>query len=106
MILTTSNAIEGKQVSEYLGIISGEVIYGANFFRDIFAGIRDVVGGRSKSYQNVVRDGRETAFEEIIEEAEDINADAVISIDVDYQTIGKNGTMLMVSVTGTAVKFR
>ncbi|HAA92979.1 MAG: hypothetical protein CMM48_07240 [Rhodospirillaceae bacterium] len=106
MIVTTSYNIEGKAISDYLGIASGEVIYGANVFRDIFAGVRDVIGGRSKSYENVVRDGREAALADLVENANALGADAIIGVDIDFQTVGKNGTMLMVAATGTAVKTR
>lgn len=106
MIVTTSYTIEGKTISDYLGIASGEVIYGANVFRDIFAGLRDVIGGRSQSYETVVRDGREAALADLAEQAAAMGADAAIGVDIDYQTVGKNGTMLMVAAAGTAVKLR
>lgn len=102
MILTTTNNIEGKQIKEYLGIVTGETIIGANLFRDIFASVRDVVGGRSGAYEEVLREAKDTALREMGEKAESLNADAIVGIDLDYETI-RNG-MLMVSASGTAVK--
>ena len=102
MILTTTNNIEGKQIKEYLGIVTGETIIGANLFRDIFASVRDVVGGRSGAYEEVLREAKDTALREMGEKAESLNADAIVRIDLDYETI-RNG-MLMVSASGTAVR--
>lgn len=102
MILTTTNNIEGKQIKEYLGIVTGETIIGANLFRDIFASVRDVVGGRSGAYEEVLREAKDTALSEMGEKAEFLNADAIVGIDLDYETI-RNG-MLMVSASGTAVR--
>ncbi len=102
MILTTTNNIEGKNIKEYLGIVTGETIIGANLFRDIFASVRDVVGGRSGAYEEVLREAKDIALREMGEKAESLNADAVVGIDLDYETI-RNG-MLMVSASGTAVK--
>ena len=102
MILTTTNNIEGKQIKEYLGIVTGETIIGAHLFRDIFASVRDVVGGRSGAYEEVLREAKDTALREMGEKAESLNADAIVGIDLDYETI-RNG-MLMVSASGTAVK--
>lgn len=104
MILSTTTVIEGRPVREYLGVVTGEVIVGANLFRDLFASVRDIVGGRSGSYENVLRDARRTAFAEISEEAKSLGADAVIGVDIDYEVLGQGGSMLMVSVSGTAVK--
>ncbi|MGH6616222.1 heavy metal-binding domain-containing protein [Sphingomonas sp.] len=103
MILTTTSLLDGKTVTRYHGIVSAEVIVGANVFRDLFAGVRDFVGGRSGAYEKPLRSSRETAFRELEAEARDKGANAIIGIDVDYQVIGKSGSMLMVSVTGTAV---
>ncbi|GAA0732754.1 heavy metal-binding domain-containing protein [Sphingomonas japonica] len=103
MILTTTTAIEGKTVTRYHGIVAGEVILGANVFRDLFAGIRDFVGGRSGAYEKSLKKAREVAFEEITQEALEKGANAVIGIDIDYEVIGDQGSMLMVSVSGTAV---
>jgi uncharacterized protein YbjQ (UPF0145 family) len=104
MILSTTNTIEGKQVNDYLGIVTGETIIGANIFKDFFASIRDIVGGRSGSYERVLREAKDTALKEMKEEAIKLNANAVIGIDLDYETVGKNGGMLMVTASGTAVK--
>lgn len=105
MILSTTNSIEGKKIKEYKAIVSGETIIGANIFKDFLAGIRDIVGGRSGSYERVLREAKETATREMIERARSFGADAVIGIDFDYETIGKSGGMLMVAVAGTAVVF-
>ena len=104
MILSTTNTIEGKPVNDYLGIVTGETIIGANIFKDFFASIRDIVGGRSGSYEKVLREAKDTALKEMKEEAIKLNANAVIGIDLDYETVGKNGGMLMVTASGTAVK--
>jgi uncharacterized protein YbjQ (UPF0145 family) len=104
MIITTTTAIEGRPVQQYLGVVTGEVIVGANIFKDLFAGIRDIVGGRSGAYESSLRDAREQAFREMEEEAGAIGGNAVIGVDIDYEVIGKEGSMLMVSVSGTAVR--
>ena len=104
MIFSTTNSLEGKTINQYLGIVSGEVILGANIFKDLFAGIRDIVGGRSGAYEKSLQDARSAAFTEIKEKAEKLGANAVIGIDIDYETIGTNSSMLMVSVTGTAIE--
>jgi len=104
MILTTTNTVETHPVKDYLGIVSGETIIGANIFKDFFAGIRDIVGGRSGSYEKVLREAKETALKEMEEQAYKLGATAVIGIDLDYETVGKNGGMLMVTASGTAVK--
>ena len=105
MIMTTTNNLEGKVIHQYLGIITGEAILGANIFKDFFAGIRDIVGGRSASYEKELKEARRIAFSELEEKAFQLGANAIIGIDVDYETIGDSGSMLMVSVTGTAVQF-
>ena len=104
MIVSTTTALEGKPVREYLGIVTGEVIVGANIFKDLFAGIRDIVGGRSGSYESTLRDARQTAIAELTAEALALGADAVIGVDLDYEVLGQGGSMLMVSASGTAVK--
>ncbi len=104
MIITTTHNIEGHRITEYLGVVTGEAVLGANFFRDLFAKIRDVVGGRSGSYEKELAKARETAFREIEEEALDVGATAIVGIDLDYEVMGEKGSMLMVSVSGTAVK--
>ena len=103
MITTTTPTIEGRRIAAYKGIVSGEAILGANVFRDFFASIRDVVGGRSGSYERVLRDGRDTALNEMIEEAQRLGAHAVVGVHLDYGAVGKNEGMMMVTATGTAV---
>lgn len=104
MLITTTNTIEGKRISEYYGIVSGETIIGANVFKDFFAGIRDIVGGRSGSYESVLREAKESALKEMQENAKKIGANAIIAVDLDYETVGANGSMLMVTAAGTAVR--
>ncbi len=105
MLLTTTNTIEGNKVTSYIGLVSGEAIIGANLFKDIFAGIRDIVGGRSGSYERVLREAKDNALAEMADNAEKLGANAVIGIDLDYETVGQNGSMLMVSASGTAVVY-
>ncbi|MGH8580882.1 MAG: heavy metal-binding domain-containing protein [Gammaproteobacteria bacterium] len=104
MIVTTTPDIEGRPVTAYLGVVAGEAILGANVFRDLFAGIRDIVGGRSAAYEKELRKAREIALEELIDSAKSLGADAVVAIDIDYEVLGERNSMLMVSVSGTAVK--
>ncbi len=106
MIISTTEAVPGAEVDEILGVVAGEAVLGANVFRDIFASIRDFVGGRAGGYQQVLRDGRVMALDDMAEEAYQMGADAVIGVDIDYEAIGQNGSMLMVSVNGTAVRLR
>jgi uncharacterized protein YbjQ (UPF0145 family) len=103
MLVTTTHSVEGRRVREYRGLVMGEAILGANVFRDFFAGIRDIVGGRSGGYEKALREAREIAISEMEAEAARLGADAVIGIDIDYETVGDKGSMLMVSATGTAV---
>jgi uncharacterized protein YbjQ (UPF0145 family) len=103
LILTTTPTIEGKKITNYYGIVTGEAIIGANLFRDIFAGIRDIVGGRSASYEEVLREAKDNALSEMTENARGMGANAVVGIDLDYETVGTNGSMLMVTASGTAV---
>ncbi|MDZ7823148.1 MAG: heavy metal-binding domain-containing protein [Ahrensia sp.] len=105
MIVTTTNSIEGAKIAEYKGVVTGEAILGTNIFRDIFASIRDIVGGRSGSYEKALREAREIAISEMQEEAKSRGANAVIGVDLDYENIaaGSGGSMLMVSASGTAV---
>jgi uncharacterized protein YbjQ (UPF0145 family) len=103
LILSTTPTLEGKKITRYLGIVTGEAIIGANLFRDIFAGIRDIVGGRSASYEEVLREAKDNALNEMAENARYMGANAVIGIDLDYETVGTNGSMLMVTASGTAV---
>ena len=104
MILSTTNNVDGKPVKDYLWIVTGETIIGANIVKDVFASIRDIVGGRSGSYERVLREAKDTALKEMKENAEKLNADAIIGIDLDYETVGNRGGMLMVTASGTAVK--
>jgi uncharacterized protein YbjQ (UPF0145 family) len=104
MIVTTTPTIEGKRIIEYLGPVAGEAVLGANIVRDWFASIRDVIGGRAGGYQNVLRDGREHAIEDMVEEAKDLGADAIVGVDIDYESMGETNSMLMVSCNGTAVR--
>jgi uncharacterized protein YbjQ (UPF0145 family) len=104
MIVTTTPEVQGRPVQEYFGIVTGEAILGANVFRDLFASIRDVIGGRSGSYERVLREARDTAIAEMTDEAERRGANAVVGVDLDYETIGDTGSMLMVSASGTAVR--
>lgn len=103
MIVTTTPGVDGRPVQHYLGIVSGEVISGANIFRDFMAGIRDIVGGRSGAYEEVLESARQNAISEMRVRAAKIGANAVVGVDIDYEVIGKGGSMLMVSATGTAV---
>ena len=103
--LSTTNVIEGKPAKNYLGIVTGETIIGANIFKDLFASIRDIVGGRSGSYEKVLREAKDTALKEMEEAAIRLGADAVVGIDLDYETVGANGGMLMVTASGTPIKF-
>ena len=103
MLGTTTPIIEGKRIIHYYGIVSGETIIGANVFRDFLAGIRDFVGGRSGAYEEVLRQAKETAIKEMEEQAARLGANAVIGVDLDYETVGGSGSMLMVTATGTAV---
>jgi uncharacterized protein YbjQ (UPF0145 family) len=103
MLRSTTQTIEGRRIREYHGVVVGEAILGANIFRDMFAGIRDIVGGRSGAYEKELAKGRRIAFEDMQEEAEDMGANAIVGIDLDYEVVGKENGMLMVSVSGTAV---
>lgn len=103
MILTTTPQIEGRPIREYKGVVTGETIIGANFVKDFFASIRDVIGGRSGSYEKVLREAKDTSMEEMRQRAQQLGANAIVGIDIDYETIGQNNSMLMVAVSGTAV---
>jgi uncharacterized protein YbjQ (UPF0145 family) len=104
MIQTTTPNIDGRTITDYLGVVTGEAILGANIVRDLFAGVRDIVGGRSGAYEEELRKAREIAIEEMVGEATARGADAVVGIDLDYETVGQGGSMLMVSASGTAVR--
>lgn len=104
MITTTTPFIEGKQVQQYLGIVSAQTIIGANLFKDLFANIRDIVGGRSDTYEKIIDEARTSALNELAQKAEALGANAIIGIDLDFETVGAGGSMLMVLATGTAVR--
>jgi len=102
MLVTTTNTLEGKRIKEYLGIVSGETIMGANIIRDFMAGITDIVGGRASAYEKSLVEAKHIAMKEMMDEAQKLGANAIIGIDLDYETVGQ-GSMLMVSVSGTAI---
>ena len=106
MLLTTTPNIQGREITQYFGIVSGETIIGANLFKDFFAGIRDIVGGRASSYESVLREAKESALQEMSDQAARMGANAVIGIDLDVETVGANGSMLMVTAAGTAVRYQ
>ena len=106
MLLTTTPTLQGKNITDYKGIVSGEAIIGANLFKDIFASITDIVGGRSASYERVLREAKDNALREMGENARKIGANAVIGIDLDYESIGASGSMLMVTASGTAIQYQ
>ncbi len=103
MLVVTTPALEGKRITKYLGLVSGEAILGANIFKDFFAGIRDIVGGRSAAYEKELRRAKEIAVQEMTEQAKSLGGNAVVGVDLDYETVGSRGSMLMVSASGTAV---
>lgn len=103
MIITTTNTIEGKQIIRYCGIVSGEAVMGANLFKDLFAGIRDLVGGRSATYEKELRRAQQIALKEIEERAVELGANAIVGVDLDYEVLGETNGMLMVAASGTAV---
>jgi uncharacterized protein YbjQ (UPF0145 family) len=105
MLVVTTPTLEGRRITRYLGLVSGEAILGANIFKDLFAGIRDIVGGRSAAYEQELRKAKQIAIDEMTQQARDLGANAVVSVDLDYETIqvGQGGGMLMVSASGTAV---
>lgn len=104
MLATTTPTIEGKRITKYYSIVTGETIIGANLFRDFFASIRDIVGGRSGSYEEVLRQAKDTALREMQDQAALLGANAVVGVDLDYETVGDSGSMLMVTASGTAVR--
>jgi uncharacterized protein YbjQ (UPF0145 family) len=103
MLMTTTTVVEGRPVSRYLGVVTGEAIIGANIFRDVFATVRDIVGGRSATYERGLAEARDIAMKEMSDKAQTLGANAVVGIDIDYEVLGQNNGMLMVSVSGTAV---
>jgi uncharacterized protein YbjQ (UPF0145 family) len=105
MIISTTDGIEGRRIAVYLGVVSGDAVMGANVFRDMFAGLRDIVGGRSGAYEKELKQAKRLALEEMVEEATELGADAIVGVDLDYEHLGSEGrSMLMVSANGTAVK--
>lgn len=104
MIITTTQTIEGKKITQYHGVVAGEAVLGANIFKDLFAGLRDLVGGRSGTYERELQRARDIALEEMAEKAKDLGANAVVGVDLDYEVLGRENGMLMVSASGTAVK--
>lgn len=104
MIVTTTPSVEGQRIVEYKGIVTGEAIVGANIFKDLFASIRDIVGGRSAAYENELKKARQIALSELEDAARALGANAVVGVDLDYEVVGQAGSMLMVSVSGTAVR--
>ncbi len=103
MIITTTPTIQGQEITAYKGLVAGEAIIGAHIFKDLFAGLRDIVGGRSDAYESTIREARETAVREMVEEATRLGGNAVVGVDIDYEVVGQGGSMMMVSATGTAV---
>ena len=107
MIITTTESVDGRGVAQYLGVVSGEAVAGTNFFKDIFAGITDIFGGRSKSYENSLNKAKDAALEDLAGRADELGADAIIGVDLDYTTLSGDGkTMLLCIANGTAVKLR
>ncbi len=104
MILTTTSSVEGRPVQQYLSIVNAQSIIGANVFKDIFAGLRDIFGGRSKTYERVLEEAKVDAMRELVEKAQALGANAIIGVDLDFETVGAGGSMLMVIATGTAVR--
>ncbi|HEY0677192.1 MAG TPA: heavy metal-binding domain-containing protein [Chitinophagaceae bacterium] len=104
MIVTTTPNIEGRHITQYLGVVTSQTIIGANFFKDILGGLRDFFGGRSGTYEKVLEEAKQYAMNELIQKAQGLGANAIVGIDLDYETVGANGSMLMVSASGTAVK--
>lgn len=105
MLITTTHNIEGKKIAQYIGLVNGEAIIGANLVKDFFAGVRDIVGGRSGAYEQGLREAKSLAIKEMIDQAQRLGANAIVGVDLDYQTIGSNSSMLMVSANGTAIVY-
>lgn len=103
MLVTTTHNVEGRKITEYKGLVAGEAIMGANIFRDFFASVRDIVGGRSGAYEKVLNDARQIAVAELTDRAAELGGNAVVGVDIDYETLGAKGGMLMVTASGTAV---
>jgi uncharacterized protein YbjQ (UPF0145 family) len=105
VLMTTTSTLEGRRIVRYLGLVSGEAILGANIFKDFFAGIRDIVGGRSGAYERELRNAKDIALQEMVTQAQELGANAVIAVDLDYESLGSDGGMLMVTAAGTAVVY-
>ena len=103
MLITTTSTLDNARVVKYIGLVSGEAILGANIFRDLFAGIRDIVGGRSHAYEQELRKAKDIAVREMVDQAQALGANAIVGVDLDYENVGQSGGMLMVSASGTAV---
>ena len=103
MLITTTPTIEGRPIQAYKGVVTGETIVGANVFKDFLAGIRDIIGGRSGSYEKVLREAKDTSLAEMQQRAAELGANAIVGVDIDYETVGQNSSILMVAVSGTAV---
>lgn len=106
MLKTTTSVVDGKEIQDYIDVVVGEAILGANIFKDIFGAVRDVIGGRSGAYEKEMGKARDIAFKEMEEKASGLGADGIVGIDIDYEVVGSQGGMMMVSVSGTAVKFK
>lgn len=104
MLYSTTGSLQGREIAEYLGVVTGQAIYGANVISDFFAGIRDIVGGRAGAYESVLKDGTEQAMADMRMHAEEMGANAILGISIDYEAVGKDTSMLMVAITGTAVR--
>ena len=106
MLKTTTSTVDGREIADYLDIVVGEAILGANLFKDVFGALRDIVGGRSGAYEKEMGRARRIAFEEMEAAARELGADGIVGVDIDYEVVGEKGAMMMVSVSGTAVRFR
>ncbi len=103
MIITTTPTVQGRDIVSYKGVVTGEAIIGAHLFKDLFAGIRDIVGGRSQAYEDTIREAREAAIGEMSMECQRLHGNAIVGVDIDYEVVGQGGSMMMVAVSGTAV---
>lgn len=103
MLISTTSTLDGRRITKYLGLVTGEAILGANIFRDLFAGVRDIVGGRSAAYEQELRKAKDIAIREMTEQAQTLGANGIVGVDLDYENVGQSGGMLMVSASGTAV---
>lgn len=106
MLVTTTDTVDGRQIGDYLGIVSGDAVLGANIFRDFFASITDILGGRSGAYERSLAEAKTAAIDDMVRQAQELGADAVVGVDLDYEAVGKDTSMLMVSANGTAVRLK